>query len=641
MMNGYEAAVLNPILGDPILSRGGYTTLARLLPHVTEKLFSQGEKIFSEGEPADYLYLIREGKVMLDSPEVSRIMMRDSEGNLVAIDGRHGGLGMKQVTLNSGRFGEEAGTDAPEYLCDATAVSALSVLMIPREKLSSVIAESPPLRAEFYASLMNRFGGQSLRRGQSRAATAAQSDKNGWMQVCGWLCAIVVPALLLAFGSRLGFDKSATAFLAILSATIMMWAFNLMDEYVPVLFALLSILILGLVPAPVALSGFASEGFFMAMSILGLGALIVASGLSYRFLLVLLRYLPNRPFWHHAGLVFTGFLLTPLVPSMNARVSLVGPFMTDMVDILRLKPHGRGVTKMAVAAFAGATLLSPVFLTSKSVNFVVFGLLPAQAKQEFSWLAWAFAAAIYAAAILLIYVGLARLMFREKTAPLLTKDQVAVQLKLLGGLKKREIAAIVGIVFFAIGVVTSSMHRIPTSWLGLAILYGLLLFGFLRKDEFKEKIDWTLLIYLGGLGGITTVFGVLGLDKWLAGHLVFLGEYMQADFRLFVVVLFAILFVVRLVLPINAAIVICAAILMPLGEISGVHPWAIGFVVLALGELWFLPFQCSYYTQFREAAGKSSAYDEKTFLRFNALLNLLKILAILASIPYWGALGLI
>src|SRR5258706_9767720 len=369
---------------------------------------------------------------------------------------------------------------------------------------------------------MNRFGGPPLRRGQAGAAAGAAADKNGWLQVCGWLCAIVVPALLLAFGGRLGFDRSASAFLAILSATIMMWAFNLMDEYVPVLFALLSILILGFAPPAVALSGFASEGFFMALSILGLGALIVASGLSYRFLLILLRYLPNRPFWHHAGLVFAGFLLTPLVPSMNARISLVGPFMTDMVDVLRLKAHSRGVTKMAVAAFAGATLLSPVFLTSKSINFVVFGLLPGQAQQEFTWLGWAFAAALYAAAILLVYVGLSSFMFREKAAPVLTKEQVAVQLKLLGGLKKREIAAIAGIVFFAIGVVTSSIHRVPASWLGLAILYGLLLFGFLRKDEFKEKNDWTLLIFLGRLGGIKAVFGLVGLDKWLPRYLAFL-----------------------------------------------------------------------------------------------------------------------
>src|SRR5882672_1120021 len=122
-MSGYESAVLDPILGDPILSRGSYTTLARLLPHVTEKVFGEGERVYSEGRPADYLYLIRDGKVLLDSPEAS-----------------------KKTTLSGGHFGEEAGTDAPEYLCDATAASALSVLMIPREKLARLIAENPLLR---------------------------------------------------------------------------------------------------------------------------------------------------------------------------------------------------------------------------------------------------------------------------------------------------------------------------------------------------------------------------------------------------------------------------------------------------------------------------------------------------------------
>ena len=70
-----------------------------------------------------------------------------------------------------------------------------------------------------------------------------------------------------------------------------MWVFELVKEFLPALFAILLILILGLAPTDVVLSGFSSSGFFMAMSILGLGTVIVLSGLSFRFLLWLLRYL--------------------------------------------------------------------------------------------------------------------------------------------------------------------------------------------------------------------------------------------------------------------------------------------------------------------------------------------------------------
>jgi len=639
-MSTYEKTVLQPLLADSILALSNYRTLARLLPHVVEKRYHQGEHIFREGEPAEHLYLLLDGRVRLESAEQTRILMRDPEGNLVTMDARLAGAEPRKVTLNSGRFGEESGTDTPDYISDAVATTAVSALMIPRSKLRGLLLENPRLRAEFYRSLMNRFTGEPVQRRQPRAEAKA-TPPSDWRAVFGWLCAIVFPALTLVFAPRMGLDNTTTAFLAVMAATIMMWAFELMDEYVPALFAMLSILILRLVPAPVALAGFSSEGFFIAMSILGLGALIVASGLSYRFLLLLLNYLPNSQFWHHAGVFFTGILLTPVVPSSNARIALVGPFLTDMADILRVKPRSRGATELAVACFGGATIFSPVFLTSKSVNFIVLGLLSAQAQQTFSWLGWAMAGAVYGAVMLLAYASLATLMFRRDTPGNLSKDRVAAQLKLLGGLKNRELAAIAGILLFSISVVTTSVHRISASWLGLAILYGLLLFGFLRKNEFKERIDWTLLVYLGGLGAIMGTFGYLGLDHRLAEHLTPLGAYLRSDIRVFILLVFGLLLLLRLILPINAAIVICAAILMPLAEPHGIHPWVVGFIVLVFGEIWIIPYQCSYYRPFKEMSAGSADYDEKTFLQFNLILNAVKILAVLASLPLWAGEGLL
>jgi len=80
---------------------------------------------------------------------------------------------------------------------------------------------------------------------------------------------------------------------------------------------------------------------------------------------------------------------------------------------------------------------------------------------------------------------------------------------------------------------------------------------------------------------------------------------------------------------------------MPLAETHGVNPWLVGFVILVLGEMWFFPYQCSYYLQFRQLTGSASLYDENRFLRFNALMNLLKLAAIFASMPWWRSLGLL
>jgi divalent anion:Na+ symporter, DASS family len=175
----------------------------------------------------------------------------------------------------------------------------------------------------------------------------------------------------------------------------------------------------------------------------------------------------------------------------------------------------------------------------------------------------------------------------------------------------------------------------------MAILYALLVFGFLRRSEFREKTDWPPLVYLGSLVGIVGAFNHLGLDRWLAAHLGWLGALLQSDFGLFVALLFVTICVLRLAMPSTATIAICATIFMPIADHAGINPWVVGFIILLLGDLWFLPYQCGHYLQFAEDTRDKRVYDEGAFLRFNALMNFVRLGAAYVSIPYWRALGLL
>jgi len=82
-------------------------------------------------------------------------------------------------------------------------------------------------------------------------------------------------------------------------------------------------------------------------------------------------------------------------------------------------------------------------------------------------------------------------------------------------------------------------------------------------------------------------------------------------------------------------------VFMPLADVYGTNSWVVGMIVLVLGEMWFFPYQCSYYMQYRSLALRQPGYDEKTFLRYNALMNLAKLGALYASLPYWKWMGLL
>ncbi len=477
----------------------------------------------------------------------------------------------------------------------------------------------------------------AVKRGPAESGPAAPERST----VPRWLLAIALPLLLLACGERLGVGAAGVMFLAIVCATVIMWVCNLTDDYIPALFAMLATLLTGLVPAPVILSGFASDGFLMALSTLALGSLVMSSGLGYRVMLVLLQRLPNTHFWHNAGLLMTGLLLTPVIPTANGRVGLLAPCYADMVDNLGLSRRGPAATCLALTCLHGASLFSAIFITSKSVNFAVFALLSPQGQERFQSMGWTGAALVTGAVLLALHCLTVAIWCRRGPPPRLPRARLARQRALLGALTGREWGAIGGVLFMMVGIVTTSVHKVQAPWLGFTVLFGLLLCGTLSRRELKEKVDWTILLYLSGITGMVAAFGYLGLDRGLGAHLSFLAAGMREHFGWFVLLLFGVVTLLRLVVPSNATTVILATVLMPLAQASGINEWLVGFIILVLSEACFFPYQCSYYLQLQELNRGDALYDGSMLLRINALMNLGRLAAVYAAFPYWTGMGLL
>ena len=210
-----------------------------------------------------------------------------------------------------------------------TATSNAKVLVLPREPLWE-LATHRPLRERLMASFNSRLTGNSpAPPTDSRAARR----EIGWGQVIGWLLAVAVPALVLwSLWDSETLSQQALFMLGIISIIVVMWVFQLTSDFVPGLFAVLGAILLGLSPPSVALSGFASDSFFMALSILGLAAVIRFSGLSLRMLLWLLRIGPAHKLWYNFSLFITGTIITPIVPTANGRIAILAPFMNDLLS---------------------------------------------------------------------------------------------------------------------------------------------------------------------------------------------------------------------------------------------------------------------------------------------------------------------
>jgi len=456
----------------------------------------------------------------------------------------------------------------------------------------------------------------------------------------GWMLCLILPSIAYLLADIYEFSWDQKIFMCILTSSVVMWMFKLVGDYIVSIYILIACLTLKIVPAKIVLSGFTSGSFFLAMSVFGLGAVLLNSGLIYRISLMILYYFPPTLFWQNLALALVGTIITPVIPSANGRLSLVSPTVLDMTEIMGYRPLSKAGVRLSMSTLSGFGLMSNFFLTGKSINFVILGLLPVSLQTRFTFGFWMMAAGI---AFIITFIGrfiLAAMMFKAETPPKISKDQIKEQINILGKLNIPEWIALIACCIFLGGVMTASLHKIKTAWVGVLLLFCVLFIGELGKDDFKRKIDWPFLLFLGGLIGFVNAFKYLDLDTWMSTQLYFLPFFMSQNFFLFILILSAIIIFIRLILPANATVALLCAILMPVAQANGINPWIIGFCILVISGGWLFPYQSTFYLTFYHSTDGKLFNDEQT-LYYNMLGNIVNILALLFSIPYWHMLGLL
>lgn len=602
---------------DPLLASSKPAQLARLLGEVTAVTVAAGDTLYEAGARAGAMYLIDSGEVAL-----------------------HTSTG-RSVSLQTPRCGEEAATDLKNYVTSATAVTEVAALRVPREALAELAQGSPGLASRAMLGLTSHLSGEALLPAPKPAAAKAPAapTPSERKEIIGWGSVIVAPLVIYFAGSAAGLRLESAMFLAILSITVLMWLFGLAEEYVPALMAISAVLMVGLVPAHVALAGFSSNSLTTLVGVYALASLIAASGLSYRVMVWLLIRLPDTRFWQQMALLLSGYALAPIMPSGNARLTLLLPFYRDMTVSLGLKPQSATATALMASLFSGAMLFSPMFLTSKSSNLTVFTMLPVQVQDEFQGIFWLVAAGVAAITVTLVHLVAVRLSFAAEVQAPLPKSRLAVQLGLLGPVSAPEKAALLGFVLFVAGAATTPWHQVNPAWLAAFILVSLLLMGLVSKKDFQQKIDWPMIFFLLSLDGLSRSLTYLGLDQALANSVGGSLNFINGNLWLFIPVALVVTLALRLVLPITAGMVVSAVVLMPIAIGQNIHPWVAVFLTALFSDMWFRPYQSSQYLQV-VSSGYTRFYAEPDFLRYNHVMNVSRILAAYASVPYWQWLGL-
>ncbi|MCF8002673.1 MAG: anion permease [Chromatiaceae bacterium] len=456
-----------------------------------------------------------------------------------------------------------------------------------------------------------------------------------------WLLVILTPVATFFLMQAQGVGWRITMFTAIVLTALLMWFLSLLPDFVPALIAMLSFLIFGLAPESVVLSGFSSTAFMLTLSILGLGVVVVESGLTRRYTLMLLHHLPANTFAHQLMVFSTGLLFTPTVPTIVGRAAIVGPVVEHIVHGWDARARRHSSTMLYTTGLDSIHFLAPLFLTAAPGNLMVFALLPPQDQQAFDFLFWFFAASLTGIVLLWSYLFCSALFFRHAYRHVdIRKADIAQALGDLGPMRATEWWALIGVILLSLGIATINWHHIEVHLLALTVLCLMLFLGMLSRNDFIARIDWAFLFLLGSMIGIVATMNHLGIDRFIMGELSWLGVYMRQDFGLFVLALSAVFLLARLFIPLNQAIIVFAAALIPIASNAGISPWVVGFVLLILAETAFFPHQSPYIFLFDRLTSEVD-HDLRRVQLFHLLLIPFKIAAILIAIPFWHRIGVL
>lgn len=475
----------------------------------------------------------------------------------------------------------------------------------------------------------------SLRHGRDAGGAVAASVVSGWASV------FALPPLVYVLGVASGLGVEAAIFAAMLAAAVLLWVFGLVEEFVPALVVVVATLFIGLAPPQVALAGFSSPGLLLLLGVYALSAVISVSGLSYRIMLRLLLRLPDKAFWHQTTLLGMGYALSPLMPSANTRLSLLMPIYQDMVTGLKLAPRGPAVTALLAAMFGGALLFSPMMATSKSSNIAALNLLPAQVQAEFAGFFWLIAAGAAALLVTAAHLFIVPRLFPSPNDAPLPRRHMEEQLAAMGPLKPSEWIAGGGFLFFLVGCATVGWHQVKPAYLAGCVLLGLLLTGTVLRKDFQKQVDWPMIFFLLGMDSMMRVMDHLGLAQTLARASGDVFGFVGGAVGLFILASLLTTLAVRLVLPVTAGMLTSSIILLPVAAAQGIHPWICVFCAAMFSDISFFRHQGTNGILQIQAAGLFEQADERGFARYNLLMNVARVAAVYASIPWWQWLGLL
>lgn len=391
-------------------------------------------------------------------------------------------------------------------------------------------------------------------------------------------------------------------------------------------------------------SGYTSAAIWILIPALYFGFALTKTGLGKRLAYGIIGIFKPTYLTLTISWLIIGLVLSALTPSITVRVAIVIPIAATTVEICHLTGRSRGASYILLVAWAMAMIPGTGWLNGALWGPIGKGFFDAtpELANMITFESWSQAILLPSELIAVFFIiGLYLIMKPEE--PLDIKvDTFRAAYADLGSMSFQEKATLSILSLTFIMFATGRVHHIPDAAICLGSFALLVIFRVIEMRDISSGINWDLILFVGSVFGLGSVFIESGVSSFLVGAYSSVIANLSISPWLFIYLMVIVLFVWRFVdvAQLNPTIPMIIPAFPLIAEKFGINPLVSFCLCTMAGNCFFISYQQPFVI-LAESIGGNVIWSPDQLAKAGTIYFVACMVALAISIPYWMGIGLI
>lgn len=438
--------------------------------------------------------------------------------------------------------------------------------------------------------------------------------------------------LIPASDAEGGLNQNALNTIGIFATFVFLMVFDVAPMYVAgAISCVLLVLTKTLGINDVLTKGFGSSTVWFIIFAYALTAGVNKTGLLRRLAFKLMTFFPDKWAAQVIALEAAGFIINPLVPSGQAKITIFAPMAEAIARQDNLEQHSKGAVGIFMGMWPQIGMMTTAWATSTA-----YVLTAAMTGETYSFISWLAISGLWLVAMTVIWTAYVLIKFKPDIS-VYEKGTAKKAYEELGAMSKEEYKGLIVIsvtVLLWIFGTKFGIDNTTASIIGFALAC---LFGLVDGRDLGTVVPWQLMISMFFLMPIFSGITAFGVHTWV---ITVLGPVVKVISNPFLIILaIAVITYIwrQAIVDVTGICIICTALFGPLAAQAGMPLAVVTFSAMCCTAIYNNPSVSMNWIFANGASRGWIAWDDikGTAWPF-AIVNLI---ALLISVPVWLLIG--